>query len=131
MLVQRFMLGLMGVIEQLPLTHKKELLARQIPYIHHFDALYVPKSKREETISIMESVSRRMFEGRVIALRWSDNERVDVDNVKIKTYKDYPDVMEKIPKMNKAFKKKWDQIQNQRKMANERKKAKQKEESQE
>lgn len=59
----------------------------------------------------MESVSRRMFEGRVIALRWSDDERVDVDNVKIKTYKDYPDVMEKIPKMTKAFKKKWDQIQ--------------------
>ncbi len=76
----------------------------------------------------MESVSRRMFEGRVIALRWSDDERADVDNVKIKTYKDYPDVMEKIPKMTKAFKKKWDQIQNQRKMANERKKAKQKEE---
>lgn len=56
---------------------------------------------------------------------------MDVDNVKIKTYKDYPDVMEKIPKMTKTFKKKWDQIQNQRKMAKERKKAKQKEESQE
>ena len=41
----------------------------------------------------MESVSRRMFDNRVIAMRWSDNERVDVDNVKIKTYEDDPEVV--------------------------------------
>ena len=88
-----------------------ELLERRIPYIHHFDALYVPKSKREETLSVMESVSRRMFDNRVIALRWSDNERVDVDNVKIKTYEDDPEVVAKIPKLSKTFMRGWDRIQ--------------------
>lgn len=44
-----------------------------------------------------------MFDNRVIALRWSDNERVDVDNVKIKTYEDDPEVVAKIPKLSKTF----------------------------
>lgn len=59
----------------------------------------------------MESVSRRMFDNRVIALRWSDNERVDVDNVKIKTYEDDPEVVAKIPKLSKTFMRGWDRIQ--------------------
>lgn len=56
----------------------------------------------------------------MIALRWSDNERVDVDNVVIKTYEDDPEIMAKIPKLAKTFRKEWDRIQRKRTMTSKR-----------
>lgn len=56
----------------------------------------------------------------MIALRWSDNERVDVDNVEIKNYEDDPEIVAKIPKLAKAFKKEWDRIQRKRAVKSKR-----------